>query len=206
VLALASGALRSFLQRRGVGVDDLDFRALVPVSVRSDAEQASLGNRVSGMLTRLPLDEKDPWQRLLRVVETTHELKASGQSGAMDRVIRVADLLLPAPLLGALFRAGAHSSVANIVITNVPGPPMAVYLLGARQLETYPVVPLVSNQALGIALLSYEDGLFWGFNSDWDAVPDLHELVDDVESCFQKLRDLAPPQPETAARAEEAGA
>ena len=195
VLALASGALRSFLQRRGVDVDDLDFRALVPVSVRSEAEQGSLGNRVSGMLTRLPLDEKDPWQRLLRVVETTHELKASGQSGAMDRVIRAADLLLPAPLLGALFRAGAHSSVANIVITNVPGAQAPVYLLGARQLETYPVVPLVGNQALGIALMSYDGNLYWGLNADWDVVPDLHDLVESVRAGFEELAAATLPVP-----------
>jgi hypothetical protein len=165
------------------------------VSVRSETERASPGNRVSGMLTRLPLDEKDAWQRLLRVIETTHELKASGQSGAMDRVVRAADLLLPAPLLGALFRAGAHSTVANIIITNVPGPPMPVYLLGARQLETYPVVPLMGNQALGIALLSYDGQLYWGLNADWDVVPDLHDLAESLQAGFEELAATILPAP-----------
>ena len=73
-------------------------------------------------------------------------------------------------------------------MTNVPGPRVPVYLLGARQLETYPVVPLLAHQALGIALMSYDDGLFWGFNADWDAVPDLHELVGYVEAGFRQLR------------------
>jgi diacylglycerol O-acyltransferase len=203
VLAVASGALRSFLRRRGVAVADLDFRAIVPVSVRRESERAALGNRVSGLLARLPLEEADPWLRLLKVVETTHELKASGLSGAGDVLGQVMDLL-PTQLLAPLFRRAARSSVANIVITNVPGVRHPVYLLGARQLETYPVVPLAANQALGIALLSYDDGLFWGFNSDWDAVPDLHDLVDDVNGDFQRLRALAPVHAEASAAGERA--
>jgi WS/DGAT/MGAT family acyltransferase len=191
VLAVASGALRAFLGRRGVPVDTIEFRAVVPVSVRRGSERGSLGNRVSGLLTRLPLDEADPWKRLLRVVETTHELKSSGQSGAGDLMGQALDLL-PTQLLGPLFRAASRSSAANLVITNVPGPRVPVYLLGAKLLETYPVVPLIASQALGIALLSYDEGLFWGFNADWDALPDLHDLVEDVERSYGELSALVP--------------
>jgi WS/DGAT/MGAT family acyltransferase len=209
VLAIATGALRSFLRRRGVSVSGLDLRAAVPVSVRTQEERDALGNRISGMLARLPVDEPDPWRRLVRVVETTHELKTSGQSGIGEVLTQVMDLLPPA-LLGMLFRRAARSSVADVAITNVPGPRFPVYLLGARQIATYPVVPLAPNQALGIALMSYDQDLFWGFNSDWDAVPDLHDLVDDVEVGFQELlalapsrkpaeQDAAPPGPEAGA-------
>ena len=62
-----------------------------------------------------------------------------------------------------------------------------MYLLGARQLEAYPVLPLIGNQSLGIALMSYDDSLCWGFNSDWDAMPDLHDLVDRVAASFDEL-------------------
>ncbi len=198
VLATASGALRAFLKRRGVMVDEIDFHVAVPVSVRRDSERASLGNRVSGLIVRLPLDEADPWQRLLRVVELTHELKSSGQAGAGDTMQQILELL-PAPLTGALFRMASRSSAANLVITNVPGPRVPVYLLGARQLATYPVVPLVATQGLGIALLSYDEWLHWGFFADWDAVPDLHDLVGDVEASFQELIDLSP-SPEASDR------
>jgi len=197
VLAVASGALRDFLRRRGVGVDGIEFRAAVPVSVRSDSERQALGNRVSAMLVGLPLDEPDPWRRLLRVIETTHELKASGMSGAGDLLTEALDLL-PAPLLVPLLRWGARSSVANVVITNVPGVQHPVYLLGARQLETYPVVPLAGSQALGIALLSYDDSLYWGLNADWDALPDLHDLVSAVDASFEELEAAAPLRSEPA--------
>jgi WS/DGAT/MGAT family acyltransferase len=205
VLAVASGALRLFLARRGVDVDTLEFRAIVPVSVRRPADHPAPGNRVSGLVARLPLDEPDPWQRLLRVVDTTHELKASGVSAAGALLTRALDLL-PAQVLAPLFRRAARSSLANIIITNVPGPRVPVYLLGARQLESYPVVPLGPSQALGIALFSYDDGLFWGFNSDWDALPDLHDLVTDVESGFEALRAAALRRPPAAASAVPPGA
>jgi WS/DGAT/MGAT family acyltransferase len=192
VLAVATGALRAFLRHRGMTVDDLDFRAVVPVSMRTDVDSSAVGNRVSELIVHLPLAETDPWKRLLSVVDLTGELKASGQSGAGDLLNQAVDLL-PAQLLAALFRLASRSTVANIIMTNVPGPRVPVYMLGARQLETYPVVPLMGNQAVGIALMSYDTGLFWGFNADWDAVPDLHELVEHVEAGFAELDAAAPP-------------
>jgi hypothetical protein len=57
-------------------------------------------------------------------------------------------------------------------------------------LTSYPLVPLFENQALGVALFSYDGGLHWGFNADWDALPDLHEFVGAIEQEFEKLRKL----------------
>ncbi len=186
-LSVATGALRDFLLRRDVDVDALDFRAVVPVNVRGDGEAKAVGNRVSEVIAHLPLAEADPWRRLLAVVDVTRELKASGQSGAGDLVNQAVELL-PAQLIGPLFRLASRSSVANLIMTNVPGPRVPVYLLGCRQLETYPVVPILAHQALGIALMSYDTDLFWGFHADWDAVPDLHDLVGYVEEGFEALR------------------
>jgi diacylglycerol O-acyltransferase / wax synthase len=189
-LAIATGALREYLLRREVDVDDLDFRTVVPVNVRGEGEQRRVGNRVSEVIAHLPIAVADPWERLLAVIAITRELKASGQSGAGDLVNQAVELL-PAQLLGPLFRLASRSSVANLIVTNVPGPRVPVYLLGCRQLETYPVVPILANQALGIALMSYDTELFWGFHADWDAVPDLHDLVTDVDAGFAALRDAA---------------
>jgi hypothetical protein len=76
-------------------------------------------------------------------------------------------------------------------VTNVPGPPVPLYLLEAPLLEAYPVVPLFANQAVGVALFSYDRGLYWGVNSDWDRVPDLHDLIDDLALEFTELRKCA---------------
>ena len=64
------------------------------------------------------------------------------------------------------------------MVTNVPGPPAPVYMVGSRMLACYPLVPLFRGQALGVALFSYDGRLWWGFNADWDALPDLHDLIE----------------------------
>jgi hypothetical protein len=181
--------MRAFLRRRGKATEDLEFRVVVPVSMRTEAERARPGNRVSEMIVRLPLGEDDPRERLRIVTGRTRELKASGQAGAGDLLAQAVELL-PAPLIGPIFRRAARSSAANLILTNVPGPRVPVFLLGARQLETYPMVPVLANQALGIALMSYDGGLFWGFNADRDAVGDLHDLVEDVEAAFAELLSI----------------
>ena len=74
-------------------------------------------------------------------------------------------------------------------MTDVPGPRAPLYLLGARMLEAYPLVPLLPGQALGIACMSYAGGLYWGFNADWDRLPDLHDCVTAVDRNFRELCD-----------------
>jgi hypothetical protein len=73
---------------------------------------------------------------------------------------------------------------------------MPLYLLGARMTGLYPMMPLFSNQALGVAVISYDGKIFWGFNSDWDTLPDLHDLVIGVGADFEKLRKAAAEAPD----------
>jgi WS/DGAT/MGAT family acyltransferase len=190
VLACVSGAVRRFLLGRGVNVRTLDFRSMVPVSVRTRAERGTLGNRVSFLLAHLPLDEKDPRRRLQRVIEETQHLKGSKQVLGAELIEEISDRTFSS-LFMQYARLAAQALSYNMVVTNVPGPQFPVYLLGARMLETYPLVPLFTNQALGIALFSYDGGLYWGFNSDWDSLPDLHDLVEALEVEFAELRRAA---------------
>ena len=76
-------------------------------------------------------------------------------------------------------------------MTNVPGPQFPVYVLGARMLAVLSARPALQNQALGVALFSYDGRLHWGFNADWDALPDLHDLVEAVGREFEALRAAA---------------
>jgi WS/DGAT/MGAT family acyltransferase len=189
VLALTAGALRDFLAHRDVDVDHLELRTVVPVNIRNDEEGSEMGNHVANLIVPLPVDEADPWRRLERVVETTAELKRSGSAVGFDALGPLIDLL-PSPLLGPVVRLGSQSTPANLAVSNLPGPRMPMYLLGARQREAYPVLPLIGNQALGIVLISHEDSLCWGLNADWDAVPDLHDLVERLEDGYTELADL----------------
>lgn len=186
VLALTTTALRGFLRQRGMAVDDLELKAMVPVSIRNEADASAMGNQVSNLIVPLPIDEADPWVRLEHIIEITRELKKSDPALRFDDLSQLIDLV-PPPLLGPVFRRGSQSTPANLAVSNLPGPRIPVYLLGARQLEMFPVLPLIGNQALGIALMSYDDSLCWGFNSDWDAMPDLHELVERLEAGHDEL-------------------
>jgi WS/DGAT/MGAT family acyltransferase len=186
VLATVAGALRRFLRGRGVDVSKLDFRAMVPVNIRTQDQTGAFGNRVTTMSAELPLAERDARRRLQRVIETTRELKSSRQSRGVEILEELSELGLT-PLFAEFARLTAVTRPFNVVVTNVPGPQFQAYLLEAPLLEAYPLVPLYRNQALGIALFSYNGGLYWGLNADWDAMPDLHDLVEALSAEFAAL-------------------
>lgn len=190
VLAIVSGAVRGFLLQRGCAVRELDFRVMVPVSVRTPDERGQLGNRVSQLLVHLPLECEDHFERLRIVGERTRELKQSGQAEG-GRLLTGLSELMPPGLAAALERMAARHSFGNMVVTNVPGPRFTAYLLGARLLESYPLVPVFHRQALNVAVLSYGDHLHWGVNADYDAVPDVLDFVKLVEGEAEKLHERA---------------
>lgn len=201
VLATVAGAVRRFLGRRGLQVDDLDFRVMIPVSVRKASEHGALGNRVAQLIAPLPVAEADVVKRLETISETTKRLKSSHQAEASEWLEGLGDWTA-SNTLGQLVRAATLRRPFNLVVTNVPGPPMPLFLLGAPMQAPYPLVPLFVNQALGIALFSYCDGLYWGFNSDWDAVPDLHDFAEAIQESFTELHERAAAEagPDPAAR------
>jgi WS/DGAT/MGAT family acyltransferase len=205
-LAIVAGTLRRFLRRRGITVEGLDVRALLPVNVRAASERQSLGNRVAMMVARLPLDESQPRARLERVVDETARLKRSHQALGIRTIEELSDRTFTS-LFVEFGRFAARARPFNLIVTNVPGPPFPVYLLGAPMRACYPVVPLYRGQALGIALLSYHGRLYWGFNADWDALPDLHDVVEGVARELEALRAAADvaPATEPVARADALG-
>ncbi|MEW6268712.1 MAG: wax ester/triacylglycerol synthase family O-acyltransferase [Thermodesulfobacteriota bacterium] len=190
VLAVMSGALRRFLSRRGEDVDTLDFRAVLPVSVRSETSRRQMGNRIAMLRACLPVDEPDPRRRLERVIAETTRSKGSRQSSGIQAIEAISDRTFSS-LFVDLERLTEMARPYNVIVTNVPGPQFPLYLLGSRLLAVYPLVPLFPNQALGVALFSYDGTLFWGFNADWDALPDLHDLVTAVEHELGKLHRAA---------------
>jgi len=186
VLATVAGGFRRFLTTRGVCVDGIDFRAMVPVSLRRDEERGRLGNRVSQMVVPLPVGEPDVRRRHRAVLETTRAVKSSHQARGGELLEELGNWTATG-LLSQVFRLAAWSRPFNVVVTNVPGPPLPLYLLGAPMKAPFPMVPLFTNQAVGIALFSYAGGLYWGVSADWDEVPDLHDLVGALDDAFREL-------------------
>jgi WS/DGAT/MGAT family acyltransferase len=181
VLAGLAGALRRFLRRRGESLEGIDFRAMIPVNARTAETRERLGNKVAMLVARLPLDEPDRRRRLERVIAETRALKRSRQALGIETLEEVSDRV-SSGLFVQFGRLAARSRAFNMVVTNVPGPQFPVYMLGARMTGCYPLVPLFNGQALGVAIFSYDGSVAWGFNADWDAVPDLHELVEAVDA------------------------
>ena len=189
VLATVAGAVRRFLTQRRVNIDALNYKAVVPVSVRSAAEQGNLGNRVSAWLMSLPIQERDPRRRFTAVQELTTRLKDSKQARGIEMLTQVAELADPILTLGVRLAARMHPY--NLIVTNIPGPQFPLYLLGAQMIEGYPHVPLFEYQGLGVALFSYIGKLFWGFNADWELMPDLDRFVRAIGVSFRELHDAA---------------
>jgi diacylglycerol O-acyltransferase / wax synthase len=191
VLTTVAGALCRFLSRRRVHPEHLDFRVMAPVSVRSQQERGNLGNRVSAWMVPMPLDERDPRERLAKIGKTTAALKESKQAMGAEMLTAVGEWT-PSTLLSLGAQLATRRLPFNLVVTNVPGPQVPLYLLGARMLDNYGLVPLMDNLCLGIVLFSYAGKLCWGFTADWDLIPDLHDFVLDVEAAFRELAELAP--------------
>jgi WS/DGAT/MGAT family acyltransferase len=192
VLTVVTGAVRRFLERRGVRLRDLDFRVMAPVSVRSADESGALGNRVSAWVVPLPLAEDDPREQLAVIAGRTSELKESKSAVGAEILTQVADWT-PSNLLALGARNATRLLPFNMVVTNVPGPQVPMYMAGAPMTEVYPHVPLMDNLGLGVALLSYNGRIHWGFSADWDVVPDLDLFVADTKDALADLLRAARP-------------
>jgi len=202
VLSTVAGAAGRFLELRGISQrqqQDMDFRVFCPVSVRAASDRGKLGNQVSGMIVPLPIAVRDPRSRLAAISETTAELKEQNQALGAEALTAVSEWTLPT-LLTMAARLATRSRVYNMIVTNVPGPQVPLYLLGAELLEAFPVVPLFGNQALGVALFSYAGKICWGFNADWDLLPDLHDFVESLDSSFKEMLEVSQPVRDIAAQ------
>jgi diacylglycerol O-acyltransferase len=190
VLATVAGALRHFLALRRLDVDALRIRANVPVSLRARDERGTLGNRIALFMAELPVDEPDPLRRLERVRETMARLKSSRQAMGAEVLAAVSEWT-SATLLSLAVRGAARARPYNMVVTNVPGPQIPLYMLGARMERCYPVVNLQPQQGLGVGLFSYAGTLGIGLTADPDQVPDLYVFADAMGKSFEELERLA---------------
>jgi diacylglycerol O-acyltransferase / wax synthase len=199
VLAVVAGGLGRYLGRRGELPDDLTLRAMVPVSVRADLERGALGNRVAAMWAALPVSVQDPVQRLLMISREMDGVKRSGQAVGAQVLTGLTGFAPPTIVVQAA-RLQTRQRMFNLVITNVPGPQYPLYMLGRRLEAMYPMVPLAGGQALGVAIISYDGRLNFGLVADYDALPDLEDLIGDLGAAIAELVAAAGPSPRSAHR------
>ena len=190
VLATVTGAVRRYLQAQGTAVDDLDFRVMAPVSVRSETDRGGMGNQVAMWLVTLPVGEPDVVSQFRAVHEETDKLKRTDQALGASTLVRLS-AGGPTILVAMAARLAANARPFNMTVTNVPGPQFPLYMLDSKLIGTYPLVPLWEGHGAGIALFSYAGSLFWGINADWDVVPDLGPVVAALKESFAELQRVA---------------
>jgi diacylglycerol O-acyltransferase len=186
VLTVVSGALRSWLRSRGVKLAGLELRALVPVSIRTGDEHGQLGNRLAAMRGPLPVYIEDPVKRLEVVRRSMDGLKESKQALGAEVISRFNDFA-PPTLLAQASRLNFSTRLFNLIVTNVPGPQIPLYVLGRELQDVFPVAFLPENHALAIAIISYNGGMDVGLLGDYDAMEDIETVASGIS---ESLADL----------------
>jgi diacylglycerol O-acyltransferase len=186
VLASVSLALGRYMRREGYDTEGLVLKAMVPVSVRSKEQRGALGNQVAAMWAPLPVGVESPAECLKQINSAMEDLKKSGQAIGAQVLTNLAGFA-PPTILSQAARLQARQQFFNLVVTNVPGPQFPLYLLGRKLQVLYPVVPLAQKQALGIAVMSYDGHLGFGLLGDFDALPKLEAIADDLKWAISSL-------------------
>jgi WS/DGAT/MGAT family acyltransferase len=205
VLAAVAGALGRYLRSHGHSTQDLELRAMVPISVRTSDEHGALGNRVSSFMAPLPVWCPDPLERLRLVSETMGDLKSSKQAVGATMMTELTDFA-PPTIAGQAARLQSAQRFFNLVVTNVPGPQFPLYLLGRRLEAIFPMVPLARRQAVCFGIMSYDGTVNFGLIGDYDAIRDLDVLAADLEASIAELSEAVsePRKPRAPQRARSA--
>ncbi len=190
LLTVVSGALAGWLRSRGVRTEGLEMRALVPVSVRTQEQRGSLGNQLTVMRGPLPVYIDDPVARLRFVRQAMDGLKESKQAVGAATLVAVNNLA-PPTILAQASRLNFSTRLFNLLVTNIPGPQMPLYVLGRQLQDLFPVAFLPNNHALAIAIMSYTGGVDYGLLGDYDALPDIDVVADGIDSSLHELLGAA---------------
>ncbi len=186
VLAVVTGGLRRWLRGRGIRTEGVELRALVPVSVRTEAQRHTLGNRLALMRGPLPVYVQDPVTRLAVVTQAMADLKESKQALGAAALVAVESLAPPAVLAQAS-RLQFSTRLFNLLVTNIPGPQVPLYILGKQLQDLFPLAFLPDGHALAVAIMSYDGRLEYGLLGDFDAMPDLAVVAEGIETSLTEL-------------------
>jgi WS/DGAT/MGAT family acyltransferase len=200
VLAVVSGALRRWLHARGVRTKGMELRAQVPVSIRAADERGQLGNKLAVVRGPIPVYVEDPIKRLELCRRGMEGIKQSKQALGAEVITRFNDFA-PPTLLAQAARINFSTRLFNVVVTNVPGPQIPLYVLGRELQDIFPVGFLPPNQALFIAIMSYNGGINFGLLADYDAIDDVATIAAGVEYSIAELAEAADAATEAAAAA-----
>ena len=191
-LAAITGGFRELLLTRGEVPTRATVPSLVPVSVRRPGEEGVFENRVSALVTNLPVDIPDLAECLATVSAQLTALKSSNQSEAGEAFVglrRYTPFALASLFVRAVFSIPQREIVT--VTTSVPGPQQPLYALGRRLLEIIPYVPIATTLRTGVCIFTYNGQVTFGITGDYDSTPDLEVLARGIEGSIAGLLTAA---------------
>jgi diacylglycerol O-acyltransferase / wax synthase len=212
VLMVCSGALRRHFLKHGP-LPRKSMVAGVPISTRAKGDTTA-NNQATMTVVSLGTQIADPAKRLAHVLAATQAMKAN--MGAMKSLMPTDFPSIGVPWLmeglGALYAkarvADRLPAIANVTISNVPGPTVPLYMAGAKMLGNYPTSIVVHGVALNITVQTYNESLEFGLIACGDAMPEVAELARHVQAAFDEFAALpatVEPLPRAAAKGEPAG-
>ena len=196
VTAMVGGALRHYLEDRGE-LPDRSLLAATPVSVHDQTTERGGVTKLSVMFSTLATDEKDPAERLRAIASANTRAKEIQKMVGADTLMRWAEhfwlnaFALGARLYSTLHIADHHRVVHNLILSNVPGPPVPLYMAGARLVGLYPLGPITDGAGLNVTVLSEEDRVGFGFITCPDLVPRVWDLADAIPGALDELLEAA---------------
>jgi diacylglycerol O-acyltransferase / wax synthase len=201
VLAICAGAIRRFLLD-GDELPDRPLVTVVPVSVRADGV-AKGSNQVSSMFVQLPTQLDDPLERLSAIRAGTKSAKEEHRALGADILLNWAEYAAPSVFATAarfytgMGLANRHRPIANVVVSNVPGPDFPLYLSGAELEAGFPLGPVMDGMGVNITIMSYRGVLYWGVIVCREVVPRAWELASAIPPALDELLAAAGIDPAT---------
>jgi WS/DGAT/MGAT family acyltransferase len=206
VVSICAGAVRRWLIEHNELPPD-PLVAQIPVSVRKESQQGTYGNRILLMTAPLFTDEHDPIRRLRRTHEALAEMKERHKALPAE-LLQDANQFIPpavfsraARLTFSLASSSRGSPAWNLVISNVPGPQVPLYMAGARLEANYPISVITDGMGLNITVMSYRGSLDFGIVADREQMPDLWSMIDWLGEALKELRPAGAPAAEASAEA-----
>jgi hypothetical protein len=163
---------------------------MVPADVRTSADEAASGNRISFVFLELPCHEPDPLARLHAVHRATAQRRRDREAENVDAAFR-ALARTPQPVQRALAHAFAHPRLFNLTVSSVPGPAVPRYLRGCRLRTVHSAVPLAARHAVSIGIVTVAGQACFGIYADAQTLPEADALGADLEDALDELRVVA---------------